>query len=48
MALQAKTLAISVGAQNEEVEILAQALIDSKIMNLENAETLLKQLRNQD
>ena len=48
MALQAKTLAISVGAQNEEIEILAQSLIESKIMNLENAEILLRKLRNQD
>ncbi|RRD38935.1 hydroxymethylglutaryl-CoA reductase, degradative [Leptotrichia sp. OH3620_COT-345] len=45
MKLQAKSLALSVGAIGSEVEILAQKLTEAKHINLENAKKLLKEIR---
>ncbi|MET3644146.1 hydroxymethylglutaryl-CoA reductase, degradative [Streptococcus gallinaceus] len=45
MKLHAKSLALLAGANEEEIEFLAQLLSQEKHMNLETAQNLLKQLR---
>ncbi|CRH94314.1 Uncharacterised protein [Chlamydia trachomatis] len=45
MKLHAKSLALLAGANEEEIEFLAQLLGQEKHMNLETAQNLLKQLR---
>ena len=45
MSLQARSLALSVGAQADEIAILSQQLRKEKVMNQEVAQNLLKNLR---
>ncbi len=45
MSLQARSLALSVGAQADEITILSQQLRKEKVMNQEVAQNLLKNLR---
>ena len=45
MTLQARSLALSVGAQADEIAILSQQLRKEKVMNQEVAQNLLKNLR---
>ena len=45
MSLQARSLALSVGAQADEIAILSQQLRKEKVMNQEVAKNLLKNLR---
>ena len=45
MSLQARSLALSVGAQADEIAILSQQLRKEKVMNQEVAQNLLKKLR---
>ena len=45
MSLQARSLALSVGAQADEIAILSQQLRKEKVMNQEVARNLLKNLR---
>lgn len=47
MSLQARSLALSVGAQADEIAILSQQLRKEKVMNQEVAQNLLKNLRKQ-
>jgi hydroxymethylglutaryl-CoA reductase len=46
MSLQARSLALSVGAKGEEIAQLTQLLHQSKLMNQATAEKLLTELRN--
>ena len=45
MKLQAKSLALLAGAKEKEVSALVSQLLKAKHMNLETAQTLLKNLR---
>lgn len=45
MALQAKSLAINAGAKGDEINKVARSLRREKHMNLQTAQTILKQLR---
>lgn len=47
MALQSRSLAMSVGANGEEIEKLSRKLKKAPVMNQATAETLLKELREQ-
>ncbi|GAB2025756.1 hydroxymethylglutaryl-CoA reductase, degradative [Lactovum odontotermitis] len=48
MSLQARSLALSVGAAGSEIERLTRALKKAALMNTETAQRLLKEIRNED
>lgn len=45
MKLQARSLALFVGAKNEEINLVVEKLTTSKYINLDTAELILKQIR---
>ena len=46
MKLQARSLALFTGAENEEVDIVVEKLLETNHINSENAKNILKEIRN--
>lgn len=46
MKLQARSLALFAGAENEEVGIVVEKLLETNRINSENAKNILKEIRN--
>ena len=46
MKLQARSLALFVGAENEEVDIVVEKLLETNHINSKNAKNILKEIRN--
>ena len=46
MKLQARSLALFAGAENEEVDIVVEKLLETNRINSENAKNILKEIRN--
>ena len=46
MKLQARSLALFAGAENEEVDIVVEKLLETNHINSENAKNILKEIRN--
>jgi len=46
MSLQARSLALSMGAKADEIAVISQQLRQEKVMNQEVARRLLNSLRN--
>ena len=46
MKLQARSLALFAGAENEEVDIVVEKLLETNHINSENAKSILKEIRN--
>ena len=45
MKLQARSLALFAGAENEEVDIVVEKLLETNRINSENAKNILKEMR---
>jgi len=48
MKLQARSLALFAGAENEEVDIVVEKLLETNRINSENAKKILEKIREEE
>jgi len=48
MKLQARSLALFAGAENEEVDIVVEKLLETNHINSENAKKILEKIREEE